>query len=73
MKLKMLNLELPLPAQVHLKDLRQWIRGEIFNHGEPLRWAITSVERPSQKGTGKLKLEAVVIISKATESEDRSS
>ncbi len=73
MELKMLKLELSWIAQVPLKDLRQWIRGEIFQYGEPLRWAITSVEKPSKIGTRKLKLEAVVIISKVTEYEYRSS
>ena len=63
MKLKMLNLEFTWPEQVSPKGLRRWIREQISNHGEPLRWAITSVEILERTGAKKIRLEAMVIIS----------
>ncbi len=69
MKLKMLNLELTWPEQVSLKDLRKWIRDQISDHGYPLRWAVTSIETISRTEDRKLKIEAVVILSKPEELE----
>ncbi len=56
MRLKMIQIELLWPKEVPSNELRKFVREKLFNYGEPLRWAITSVEQR------KLKLEAVVII-----------
>ena len=62
MSLNFIQLELIWPLDVALADLRPWLLPQLNHYGEPLRWAITSIETlesPSQ--VRKLHIEAVVI------------
>ncbi len=63
MKLQELQLELQWPETVALVELRLWLLNQLMMHGEPLRWAITSVKVPSAIGCFRtLRVEAIVIL-----------
>ncbi len=62
MELTLIELDINWPEEVSLEQLRTWIISHLKRHGEPLRWAITSIERPkSNTLLCKLKIEAVII------------
>ena len=64
MNLKVLELELTCPLEVSLEELRTWIVSQLSEYGDPLRWAITSVELSGADDLARqLSVEAVVIIS----------
>lgn len=58
-----------ITAEINLEDdplhLQQAIESELKMRGEPLRWAITSVDKPRQK----VKVEAVVTTTNKKRSE----
>ena len=62
MNLEFIELELDWPSDVSVFDLRNYILSNLINHGEPLRWAITSVTTYSGKTIQKISIEAVLII-----------
>ena len=62
--LKVLELELTCPLDVSLQELRPWIVSHLSEYGDPLRWAITSIEFSAASDLSReLWVEAVVIIS----------
>jgi len=60
--LEFIELELDWPSEVSVFDLRNYILSNLINHGEPLRWAITSLTTYSGKTIQKISIEAVLII-----------
>ena len=62
MNLEFIELELDWPSEVSVFDLRSYILSNLINHGEPLRWAITSLTTYSGKTIQKISIEAVLII-----------
>ena len=58
--LQCLQLALVWPEGISVSGLRAWLRHELSNHGEPLRWAITSIQTLPD-GRRQLQLEAVVL------------
>ncbi len=62
-RLKVIQLYLEWPADLSLADLRLWILTELKKQGDPLRWAITTINPAQVNESGKqLKIEAVVMI-----------
>ncbi len=62
MNLEFIELELDWPSEVSVFDLRNYILSNLINHGDPLRWAITSLTTYSGKTIQKISIEAVLII-----------
>ena len=64
MNLEFIELELEWPVELSVCDLRKYILSNLIKHGEPLRWAITSVITHSydMKSIQKISIEAVFII-----------
>ena len=62
MNLEFIELELDWPSEVSVFDLRNYILSNLINHGEPLRWAITSLTTYSGKTIQKISIEAVLIV-----------
>jgi len=60
--LEFIELELDWPSEVSVFDLRNYILSNLINHGDPLRWAITSLTTYSGKTIQKISIEAVLII-----------
>ena len=64
MRLKSLEIDLEWPGDLPLQGLRLYILEELKEFGDPLRWAITSIQPPKNSTAFRhLKIEAVVIIS----------
>ncbi len=63
MRLEQLELDLIWPPEITLLELRTWIKAQLLEYGEPLRWAITSI-RSATVGScyRELKVEAVLIL-----------
>ena len=62
MNLEFIELELDWPSELSVFDLRKYILSKLMNHGEPLRWAITSLSTYSRESIQKISIEAVFII-----------
>ena len=60
MRIESLQLQLALPAHRTASDWRQRILDHLRVHGEPLRWAITSV-MDSPGGGSEVVIEAVML------------
>tara|TARA_Y100001968_G_C18768844_1_gene441207 strand:- start:186 stop:413 length:228 start_codon:yes stop_codon:yes gene_type:complete len=56
------ELELDWPPEISVYELKSYILSQLINHGEPLRWAITSLTNNSGKAIQKISIEAVLII-----------
>ena len=64
MRLKSLELYLEWPVDLALQGLRLYVLEHLKACGEPVRWAITSIQSPENKTASRyLKIEAVVIVS----------
>ena len=59
MRLTSLQRQFLLPADVPLVELRSWIRQQLANEGDVLRWALTEV-RTSADGARTVQVEAVI-------------
>ena len=44
-----------------MSGLRPWVLEQLQREGEPLRWAITSIQRSSETSQVALEIEAVLI------------
>ena len=64
MKIDFIEFVLDWPSELSVFDLRNYILSNLRNHGEPLRWAITSLTNYPGKTTQKMSIEAVFIINK---------
>ncbi len=63
MRIKVLQLDLTLPRELSLVDLRSWLVDQLRKHGEPLRWAITALDSPFRaESNRKLRVEVVLIV-----------
>ena len=62
MNLEFIELDLDWPFELSLFDLKNYILSKLFEYGEPLRWAITSVTNHSEKKIQIISVEVVVII-----------
>ena len=63
MKLEFLELNLEWPAELNLLCLKNFILSKLMVHGEPLRWAITSITNHSKKKNQIISVEVVLIVS----------
>ena len=61
MRLTSKTLTLLWPKDLKVSDLRGWVRDQLRIHGDPLRWAITSVNHSAQDNGAVLQIEAVLI------------
>ena len=61
MKLIVRRLSLISPESFAINDLRSWVLEQLQREGEPLRWAITSIQRSSETSRVALEVEAVLI------------
>tara|TARA_Y100001968_G_C18709952_1_gene415216 strand:- start:85 stop:312 length:228 start_codon:yes stop_codon:yes gene_type:complete len=59
--LKFLELDLDWPPELSVYDLREYILVKLSEYGEPLRWAITSVNDHYEKNIQMISLEVVLI------------
>ncbi len=69
MNLDILQMEILWPKEIDVSNLRQWLLKELMKYGEPLRWAITSIEHADCEESlfeRKLKIEAVIMTSSAS-------
>ena len=62
MKLEFVELDLGWPCELSVSDLKNYILSKLMEHGEPLRWAITSVSTHSEKKNQVISVEVVLII-----------
>ena len=62
MNLEFIELDLDWPFELSLFDLKNYILSKLMKHGEPLRWAITSVTNHSEKKIQIISVEVVLII-----------
>ncbi len=62
MNLEFLELDLDWPSELSLLDLKNYILSNLKKYGEPLRWAITSVNIHSEKKIQVISVEVVLII-----------
>lgn len=60
MKIASLQLQLAIPADITACQWRSWILDHLRRHGEPLRWAITSLMDSPEAGS-QVVIEAVMI------------
>ena len=61
MKLTFRRLSLTSAESFPMNDLRCWILEQLEKEGEPLRWAITSINPSSETSAVALEVEAVLI------------
>lgn len=61
MKLEFIELELDWPSGLSVFHLKSYILSKLFKHGEPLRWAITSITTQSENKTQIISIEAMVL------------
>ena len=62
MKLEFLELNLEWSSELNLLCLKNYILSKLIVHGEPLRWAITSVQNCPEKKIQIISVEVVLII-----------
>ena len=61
-RLQVVELDLKWPEDLSLDELRPWILIKLSEFGDPLRWAITSIESTNSLDClRQLRVEAVVI------------
>ncbi len=62
MNLKFIELDIDWPSDLSVFDLKEYILSKLIRHGDPLRWAITSVTTHSEKKIQIISVEVVLII-----------
>ena len=67
MDLQFIELELDWPSEIGLFELKNYILSKLKEHGEPLRWAITSLTTNSEKKIQTILVEVVLIINQDKE------
>jgi len=60
--LEFIELELDWPSEISLFELKNYILSKLMDYGEPLRWAMTSLNTHSEKKIQIITIEAVLII-----------
>ena len=61
MNLEFIEFDLEWPSEVSVFDLKKYVKSNLTEYGEPLRWAITSVGDCSEKKIQKIFVEVVLI------------
>ena len=61
MNLEFIELDLDWPSELSLFDLKNYILSKLKEHGEPLRWSITSLTTHSEKKIQIISVEVVLI------------
>ena len=64
MNLEFIELDLEWPSEINVYNLRNFILSKLFEYGDPLRWAITSINSKSYEEIQIISVEAVFIINK---------
>ena len=67
MDIKLKEIELEWPSEISIFELKNYVLSKLRKHGEPLRWAITSVTTYSEKKGQIISLEVVLIIKQKKE------
>ena len=62
MNLEFIELDIDWPSELSVFDLKEYILSKLVEYGEPLRWAITSVNTHSEKKGQIISLEVVLLI-----------
>ena len=62
MNLEFIELDLEWPYELSIFDLKEYILSKLREFGDPLRWAITSVNTHSEKKIQIISVEVVLII-----------
>ena len=62
MNLEFIELELEWPSELSIFELKKYVLSKLITHGEPLRWAITSLTNHSGTKIQMISIEAVLII-----------
>ena len=62
MNLEFIELGIDWPSELSVVDLKNYILSKLMEIGEPLRWAITSVNTHSEKKIQVISVEVVLII-----------
>ena len=62
MNLEFIELELEWPSELTIFELKKYVLSKLIKHGEPLRWAITSLTNHSGTKIQMISIEAVLII-----------
>ncbi len=65
MDLEFIELKIDWPSEIGLFELKNYILSKLIDYGEPLRWAITSLNTHSEKKIQIITIEAVLIINQA--------
>ena len=65
MNLEFIELDLDWPSELSIFELKNYILSKLIDYGEPLRWAITSLNTHSEKKVQIITIEAVLIINQA--------
>ena len=65
MTIKFIELELDWPSEIGLFELKSYILSKLIYYGDPLRWAITSLNTHSEKKIQIITIEAVLINNQA--------
>ena len=60
-KLMFRRMSLICPESLATKSLRSWVLEQLRREGEPLRWAITSIDPAPEGSRTALEVEAVLI------------
>ena len=64
MNLEFIELDLEWPSEINVYNLRNFILSKLFEYGDPLRWAITSINSKSYEEIQIISVEAVFIVNK---------
>ncbi len=62
MNLEFIELDLDWPPELSVFELKNYILVKLMKYGEPLRWAITSVNTNYEKNIQRISIEVVLII-----------
>ena len=64
MNIEFIELDLDWPSDITVFELKNYILSKLSNFGDPLRWAITSLNTQSKDTIQIISIEAVLIINK---------
>ena len=62
MNIELKELEIEWPSEISVLELKNYVLSRLINHGEPIRWAITSLTKNSGNTIQKISIEAVFIL-----------
>ena len=63
MELKFIQIDQIWPDDIEVKQLRLFLRDQLGQYGEPLRWSITAMQQTADNQKSRiLELEAVLIV-----------